>query len=99
MRTMLFSKVSVPNQTRQQCGMCSVKITCSNVLSHVHSQTSSDGSWGFGALGPAILRRPLHGCVPTFPSWGYGGAASPPAGFGAEPRREMDFYNNILKIG
>ena len=29
----------------------------------------SGGSWGLGALGPAILWGPLQGCYPRFPSW------------------------------
>ena len=30
---------------------------------------------------------------------GLGGAVSPPAGSGAEPRRQTHFGNNLLKIG
>ena len=33
------------------------------------------------------------------PAGGLGGAASPPAGSGAEPRRQTHFGNNLLKIG
>ena len=34
---------------------------------------------------------------PTFSSWGPGGCNAP-AGSGAEPRRQADFDNNLLKI-
>ena len=54
---------------------------------------NSGGSRGFGALRPVIMRGPLQGCDPTFPSWGSRGAASPPAGSGAEPRRQTHFGN------
>ena len=37
-------------------------------------------------------------CNPTFSSWGSGGAVSPPAGSGAEPRRQAHFGKNILRI-
>ena len=38
-------------------------------------------------------------CYPTFSSWGSGGAVSPPpAGLGAEPRRQTHFGTNVLKI-
>ena len=47
----------------------------------------SGGSWGLGALGPAILWGPLQGCDPTFTSWGLG-SCKPLAGSGAEPRRQ-----------
>ena len=33
------------------------------------------------------------------PAGGLGGAESPPAGCGAEPRRQTHFGNNLLKIG
>ena len=52
----------------------------------------SGGSWGLGALGPAILWGPLQGRDPTFPSWGVGagaqGAVSPTTVSGAEPPRQ-----------
>ena len=38
-------------------------------------------------------------CEPTFSTGGLGGAVSPPAGSGAEPRRQMHFGNNLLKSG
>ena len=38
-------------------------------------------------------------CInPTFSSWGSGDAVSPPAGSGAEPRRQTHFGNNLLQI-
>ena len=37
-------------------------------------------------------------CNPTFSSWVSGGAVSPPAGSGAEPRRQTHFGNNLLRI-
>ena len=37
-------------------------------------------------------------CNPTFSSWGSGGAVSPPAGCGAEPRRQTHFGKNLLRI-
>ena len=37
-------------------------------------------------------------CNPTFSSWGSGGAVSPPAGSGAEPRRQTHFGKNLLRI-
>ena len=38
-------------------------------------------------------------CEPTFSSWGSGGGAvSPPAGSGAEPRKQTHFGENILEI-
>ena len=37
-------------------------------------------------------------CNPTFSSWGSGGAVSPPAGSGAEPRRQTHFGTNLLRI-
>ena len=37
-------------------------------------------------------------CDPTFSSWGSGGAVSPPAGPGAEPRRQTHFGKTLLKI-
>ena len=48
----------------------------------------SGGSWGIGALGPAILWGPLQGCDPTFPSWGVGDAVSPTTVSGGEPLRQ-----------
>ena len=33
------------------------------------------------------------------PAGGLGGDESPPAGSGAEPRRQTHFGNNLLKIG
>ena len=33
-----------------------------------------------------------------FPGWGLGGAVSPPAGSGAEPRRQAHFGKNLLQI-
>ena len=60
----------------------------------------SGGSWGLGALGPAIMCGPLHGCDPTFPSWGSGGAVSPPpSGVRSRAPEAKHFDNNILKIG
>ena len=44
--------------------------------------------WGDGSV-----------CDPTFSSWGSGGGVSPLAGSEAEPRRQTDFGNNLLKIG
>ena len=35
---------------------------------------------------------------PTFPSWGSGGAVSPPAVSGAEPRRQTHFGKNVWQI-
>ena len=35
---------------------------------------------------------------PNFSSWGSGGRCKAPAGSGAEPRRQADFDNNLLKI-
>ena len=37
-------------------------------------------------------------CNTTFSSWGSGGAVSPPAGSGAEPRRQTHFGQNLLRI-
>ena len=41
-------------------------------------------------------------CDPTLSSWVFGGAASPPAGPGAEPRKQTHFWQqsieNWLKI-
>ena len=34
-----------------------------------------------------------------FPAGGMGGAESPPAGSGAEPRKQTHIGNNLLKIG
>ncbi len=59
---------------------------------------NSGGSRGFGALGPAILRGPMQGCDPTFPSWGSGVRCKPPpVGSGAEPRRQTHFGNNNIE--
>ena len=37
-------------------------------------------------------------CYPTFSSGGLGGTVSPPAGSGAEHRRQTHFGTNVLKI-
>ena len=56
--------------------------------------TDSGGSWGLGALGPAILWGPLQGRDPTFPSWSGGGGGGrrallrPTTVSGAEPPRQ-----------
>ena len=56
----------------------------------------SGGSWGLGALGPAILWGPLLWWYPTFASsWG---RWKPPVGSEAEPRRQTHFGNNIGPI-
>ena len=39
----------------------------------------------------------FSGCT-IFPMWGLGGAVSPPAGSGAEPRKQTHIGNNLLKI-
>ena len=39
------------------------------------TQVDSGGSWGLGALGPAILWGSLQGRDPTFPSWSVGEGA------------------------
>ena len=54
------------------------------------------GSWGLGALGPAILWGPSAMVRPNVCQLG---RWKPPAGCGAEPRRQTHFGNNILKIG
>ncbi len=38
-------------------------------------------------------------CDPTFSSWGVGSAVSPPAGSGAESRRQTHFGKTVSKIG
>ena len=58
---------------------------------------NSGGSRGFGALGPAILRGPMQGCDPTFPSWGSGALQAPLRGPGRAPKPNAS-GNNILKI-
>ena len=45
------------------------------------------------------MRKGGRRCGPTFSSWGFGGAVSPPTGSGAEPRSQTHFGNNLLKIG
>ena len=42
------------------------KIPKKNLVSIINN----GGSWGLGALGPAILWGPLQGCYSTLPSWG-----------------------------
>ena len=61
-------------------------------------EVGSGGSWGLGALGPAILWGLLQGCDSTYPRWGSGALQTPPAGSGAETRRQTHFGNNILKL-
>ena len=58
----------------------------------------SGGSWGLGALGPAILWGPMQECDPTFPSWGLG-RRKPPSGVRGRAPEAKHFGNNILKIG
>ena len=47
------------------------KTSDSSVMLVSHSARSG-GSWGIGALGPAILWGPLQGRDPMFTSWGSG---------------------------
>ena len=67
------------------------------VLSGETTCITSGRSWGFGALGPAIVRGPLQGCDPTFPSWGLGGAASPMAWSGADPPEANAFWQQYFE--
>ena len=50
----------------------------------------------------SVLIRTRSVCDPSLSSWGFGGAISPPAGPGAEPRKQTNFWQqsieNWLKI-
>ena len=56
---------------------------------------SSKKSYFFSSIIPKMRKYGGTGwCVTqTFPAGGQGGAVSPPAGFGAEPRRQTHFGN------
>ena len=62
---------------------------------------TSGGSWGLGALEPAILWGPLQGHDPTFPSWSVGagaqGAVSPTTVSGAEPPIGKAFWQEYIE--
>ena len=38
-------------------------------------------------------------CDPTLSSWGFGGAVRPPAGPGAEPRKQTHFWQRYIENG
>ena len=74
-------------------------INCSKSYLTTHAPTQqhssvSGGSWGLGALGPAIRWGPLQ----RFSSGGLGRRKSPSGVWGRAPEAK-DFGNNILKIG
>ena len=45
----------------------------------------------------SALIRTRSVCDPSLSSWGFGGAISPPAGSGAEPRKQTHFWQQPIE--